>query len=413
MNTLLRMTNTFLARLLIALTLMLPASNRVFAADWPRWRGPDLNGISKETGWQTQWPAEGPKQLWKAKVGIGFSSFSVAEGRVYTMGNANNTDTVFCFDAATGKEIWKHSYPCPLDAKYYEGGAHATPTVDGDRVYTMSKRGEIFCLDAAKGSVVWSKKVAEELGAKMPTWAYASSVLVEGDLLLVSVGSAGTALSKKDGKVVWNSGKDVANYCTPVPFGAGGQRAVALFTKDHIAAVLVADGKELWRYPWKTDYDINAADPIVSGDQVFISAGYKHGAALIKIAGGKPEKVWENKNMRNHFNSCVLVDGFIYGFDGDAGKADTGLKCLDWSTGDVKWSNNTGVGGLMVAGDKLIAMNEKGELIVAEATPKEFKQLARAQVLGGKCWTTPVLANGRIYCRNAAGDVVCLDVSGK
>lgn len=402
------MTNTTFASWFSSLSLLVLASAQIYAADWPRWRGPDNDGISKETGWQTQWPAEGPKQLWKAKVGTGFSSFAIAKGLVYTMGNTDDTDTVFCFKADTGEAVWKHSYAQKLEAKNYEGGPNATPTVDGNQVFTISKNAEIFCLDAAKGTVAWSKKLAEELGSKKPTWAYASSVLVEGDLLLVNVGSAGTALNKKDGKVVWNNGNDVANYSTPVPFDAGGKRAIALFTKDHIAALLIADGKELWRYPWKTDYDINAADPIVSGNEVFISSGYNHGAALLRITDNKPEKVWENKNMRNHFNSCVLWQNHLYGVD------EKELRCIVWKTGEVKWGDpKFGKGSLIIADGKVVGLGEKGELLIAEAKPDAFKPLARAQVLGGKCWTAPALANGHIYCRNAAGDVVCVDVSGK
>jgi len=378
------------------------------AADWPCWRGPEANGISRETGWLTQWPDDGPKRLWTAKVGTGFSSFAVVQGRAYTMGNSADTDTVFCFDAATGRELWKHSYPCPLDAQSYEGGPHATPSVAGDRVYTLSKRGELFCLDAASGAVVWSRKLAEELGAKKPTWGFASSVRVVGELLLVNVGSAGTALHKQDGKVVWTSGQDVANYSTPVPFQAEGVPAVAFFSKDHLVAVRVPDGRELWRYPWKTAWDINAADPIVSSNRVFISSGYNHGAALLQITEGQPQKVWENKNMRNHFNSCVLWQGHLYGVD------ENQLRCLDLATGEVRWTERAlGKGSLMLADGKLIALSDKGALFLAPAVPDAFQPLARAQVLTGKCWTTPVLANGRIYCRNAAGDVVCLDVGGR
>lgn len=402
------MTKTHFARLLAVTSTLALCCPSTHAADWPWWRGPEWTGISKETGWQTQWPAEGPKQLWKAKVGTGFSSFAIANGRVYTMGNTDDTDTVFCFKADTGEVLWKHSYPEKLDPKNYEGGPNATPTVDGDRVYAVSKSAEVFCLDAAKGTVIWSKKLAEELGSKKPTWAFASSAYIEGDLLILNVGSAGTALNKKDGKVVWNNGNDVANYSTPVPFEAGGKRAVAVFTKDHIAALLVADGKELWRYPWKTSYDINAADPIISGNEVFISSGYNHGAALIQITDNKPEKVWENKSMRNHFNSSVLWKGHLYGVD------EKDLRCIVWKTGETKWSDpKFGKGALILADGKIIGLGEKGELLVAEATPEAFKPLSRAQVLGGKCWTAPALANGLIYCRNAAGDVVCLDVRGK
>jgi len=393
-----------MAGLVLTVSFALPAS----ALDWYRWRGPDLNGISKETGWQAQWPAAGPKQLWKASIGTGFASITVSKGQAYTMGNENATDTLFCFDANTGAVLWKHSYACPLEAKSHEGGPCATPTVDGDLVYTFSKKGHVFCLDAAGGKVIWSANVVTDLGMECPRWDFASSPLIEGDLMILNAGDAGTAFDKKTGKVIWKTGKGPGGYSTAVPYNAGSERAVMLFIKEHVAAVKVSDGKELWRHPWKTEYFVNAADPILVGDQVFISSGYNRGATLLKVSGSQAAAVWENKNMRNHFNSCVLWQGHLYGVD------EKELRCLAWETGEVKWGDpKFGKGSLMMADGKLIGLGEKGELIVAEATPKEFKPISRAQVLGGKCWTTPVLANGRIYCRNAAGDVVCVDVSGK
>ena len=378
------------------------------ASDWPCFRGPDHNGISKETGWSVKWPAQGPKQLWKSKVGIGFASFAVSAGRAYTTGNAKDTDTVFCFEANTGAEVWKYSYPAQLDAKYYEGGPSATPTVDGDRVFTFSKRGVVHCLDAAKGTVIWSKNLMEDLKAEMPTWGFAGSVLIEGELALLNVGSAGAALDKRTGRVIWSSGPDAAGYSTPVPFDAGGQRAVALAIKQDVVALGIKDGKELWRFPWKTSYDVNPTDPIFAGSKVFISSGYNHGGGVFDVSAQPPNKIWENKNMRNHFNSCVLWQGYLYGVD------EKELRCLVFDTGEVKWSDKvSGKGSLMIADGKLIVLSEKGELMVAEISTEGFKPISRAQVLGGKCWTTPVLANGRIYCRNAAGDVVGLDVSGK
>jgi len=383
------------------------------AADWPRWRGPDANGISKETGWTTRWPAEGPKRLWTAKVGIGFASFSVANGRVYTTGNTDNTDTIFCFDANTGKELWKHSYPEKLDAKYYEGGTSATPTVDGDRVYSLSKRGELFCLEASKGTVIWSKNAAKELKAKLPTWGFAGSVFVERDMALLNVGTSGAALDKKTGNILWSSGADEAGYSTPVTFDLRGERGVALAGKKDVFTVRLKDGRELWRHPWKTKYDVNAADPIVSGNVMFISSGYGHGCALLDLSSTPPKVVWDNENLRTHTSPAVLIGDYLYGADDDCYKPDATFRCVELKTGKVKWSEKTGFVTLMAAEGKLIALTARGELLVVEATPQAFKPIARAQVIGGKCWTTPVLANGKIYCRNAAGDVVCLDVRGE
>ena len=389
----------------IALSFLIALSAN--ASDWPHWRGPDYNGISKETGWSANWTSA-PKQLWKAKVGTGFASVSVSQGRAYTTGNASDQDTVFCFDATTGAEIWKHSYAAKLDPKYYEGGPSATPTVDGDHVFTVGKRGMVHCLDAAKGTVIWSKNVAEELKASMPDWGFAGSVFIEGDLAILNIGSAGAGLDKKTGKVLWSSGTEVSGYSTPVPFDSGSERAVMMAIKQNVVAVKIKDGKEVWRFPWKTQYDVNAADPILFGSKVFISSGYNHGGGVFDVSSNPPKELWNNKNMRNHMNSCVIWQGHIYGVD------ENQLRCLDAATGEVKWTDKfSGKGSLMLADGKLIVLSDKGELVVANVSPDGFKPISRTQALGGKCWTTPVLANGKIYCRNAAGDVVCLDVSGK
>ncbi len=384
------------------------------AEDWFRWRGPDLNGISRETGWLAKWPDEGPKRLWKASVGTGFSSVSVSRGHLYTMGNdGKDTDTVYCFDAVTGAQLWKHPYLCLLDPKFYEGGTSATPTVDGDHVYTLSRKGDLFCFNAADGRVVWSKNVHGDLGNDIPTWGFAGSPLVEGDLLILNVGAAGTALDKNTGKVVWHSDTGASGYATPVPFDSGGERTIAIMASEAIDAVKPSDGALIWSFPWKTLYDVNAADPIISAGKMFISSGYGHGSALLDISGNKPAVLWQNKNFRNHINSSVFWQGYLYGVD-DVSNSKYELKCLAWDTGEVKWSEpKFGKGSLIIADGKIIGLGDKGELMVAEASPKEFKPISRAQVLGGKSWTTPVLSNGRIYCRNAKGDLVCLDVSGK
>ena len=388
------------------------------AGDWTRWRGPDLNGISSETDWLAKWPDDGPKRLWKAKVGTGFSSLSVANGKVYTLGNSGRgkgeeKDTVFCFDAATGKAIWSHAYEAKLDPKYYDGGPSGTPTVDGDRVFTLGKRGQLICFGAADGHVVWQKNVATEINGKRPTWGFAGSPLVIGGTVFVNVGGHGTALDKKTGKILWSTGRDAASYSSIVPHIRDGRQELVMFAYKAVVAVDPKTGSKLWSYPWETKHNTNAADPILIGDKVFISSGYDRGCALLQINGDKVAKLWENKNMRNHFNPCVLIDGDLYGFDGNTGRAS--LKCIELATGKVQWEEKSfgGFGALQAIGKKLLIISNQGELIVAEANADEFTETSRAQVTGPKCWTTPVLANGRIYCRNSRGDLTCLDVSSK
>lgn len=378
------------------------------AADWPNYRGPDHNGITNETDWTSSWGDSGPKVLWRKSIGIGFSSITVADGRVYAMGNQNKTqDVVYCFDPATGNEIWTHSYPCPLEPKYYEGGTLSTPTVDGNRVYTLSKMGSLFCLNAADGKVIWHKELNKDMGYELPTWHFSSSALVVGDMIVLNIGDAGLALNKHTGAVIWTNGKGQCGYATPVPFEMNGQRGLAIFGKNSIIAVSPKDGRKLWEYPWVTKHDVNAADPIIFGNYVFITSGYNRGCTLLEIKDNKPTKVWESRVMRTQINCCILYDGFLYGFD------ESTFKCINPMDGTEKWSERSlGKGSLTMSADgRMIIMSDKGELVIARADPQQFKALARAQILPtGKCWTTPTLANGRIYPRNAAGDMVCVEV---
>jgi outer membrane protein assembly factor BamB len=397
----------------VILCSLICSTSILHAADWPRWRGPDLNGISKETEWSAKFPDGEPKIVWKAKVGTGFSSVSVAARRLFTIGNTGGTETVWCFDAATGKEVWKHEYVCPLDPKYFEGGPTSTPTVDGDVVYTLSRRGHVYAFEAATGKVRWSNNLAEENGMPMPTWGFSGSPLVQGKLLVLNIGDAGMAVDKTTGKVIWKSATEEAGYSTAMPIKRGERSFLIFGCKKSWRAVDSGSGEEVWSHRWLTRYGVNAADPIISGDHILVSSGYGKGAALLKWANEneEPEVVWKNKDLRSQMAPAVLVDGHLFGTDGDAGNKNA-LKCLDFATGEVKWSeSNIGTGGVIAADGKLIVLSSRGELIVAPASSEKFEPIARAQVLGGKCWTVPVLANARVYCRNAAGDLICVDVS--
>jgi outer membrane protein assembly factor BamB len=380
------------------------------AEDWPNWRGPSRNGNSAEKGWLEQWPPDGPKILWKSKVGTGLSSFSVADGRVFTMGNEQNVDTIFCFDAESGKKVWERAYPADLGARFFEGGPASTPAVDGGRVYTLSRWGDVLCLEAGSGKVIWQKNAQKETSTRIPGWGFSSSPFMQGKFLVLNVGEAGMALDKTDGKILWTSANKDSGYSTPVPWKQGDKTLVIFGSSQSYLAVDPETGAEAWRVRWLTEYGLNAADAIIEGEKMFISSGYGKGCALYRLGSGEPEQMWKSKAMRNQINSSVLIGKYLFGIDGDTEAG--ALKCIEFESGKEQWREpSTGAGAFMAADGKLIVLSDKGELLIVPASPDSFKTIARAQVLGGKCWTTPVLANGRIYCRNARGEVVCVDVN--
>jgi outer membrane protein assembly factor BamB len=380
------------------------------AEDWPQWRGPNRNGISSEEV-RAAWPAEGPGVLWRASVGTGFSSISVSRGRAYTMGNTNNEDTVWCFDAKTGEQIWHYSYAAPLGPQWYEGGPGSTPAVDGNRVVTISKWGNVFCFDAAKGTVLWQRDLRRD-GIKTNRWGFAGSPLIWGNAVILNAGSAGMALDRDTGRIIWCNGTNAAGYASPTRFETGGTEAVLIFAAKHLVALEAQNGRELWRQFWETGWDTNNTDPLVWHERIFVSS-FTRGCGLLSLQNGKPEILYTNNIMHSHLSPGVVLGDCLYAFNGEA-KQETDFRCLYLPVGEVKWvSKDPAFGSMILADGKLILLSEKGELLLAEASPAEFKPLARAKVLSGVCWTPPALADGQLYIRNARGELRCLELEAR
>lgn len=382
------------------------------SADWPHWRGPNYDGTSAEII-PSPLTSELPVR-WKAQIGVGFSSVSVSGDRVLTMGNRTlasvETDTIWCLSAKTGEVLWEHSYPCPLDPLYYEGGPSATPSIHKGSVYTLSKKGHVHCLDLESGKQIWSRDLVRDHQVALPEWSFSSSPFLDGDRVLLNVGSGGIALDRETGKTLWLSSTGTSGYATIVPFGAGSPGANhLLFSAKSLLFFDSVTGNAASKFPWKSSRDVNAADPVVIGDSILLSSA--SGSIRIKPRreGGEPEVVWEQKDLKWYFNPGVLVGDHVYSIHGTTHRP-TELVCLDSATGKIVWSEpGFGSGGLSAAGNTVIVF-DNGQLTLFEADPSAFRKRHQQKILEGKCWTTPVLAGGNIYCRNASGDLACVEV---
>jgi outer membrane protein assembly factor BamB len=398
--------------LFLALTILVgPAADRSHADDWTFFRGPHLNGTSDEADWSAIYPETGPRIAWEKAVGNGASSVVVAGNRVVTMGNRAGKDVVACLSADDGEVLWEFAYDCAFEARMFDGGTASTPTIDGDRVYTLSYRGHIFCLGLADGKEIW-KAHANDSGGSPPRWKYAGSPLVDGDLVIFDIGgkdASTLALDKKTGKRAWAAGADPPGYASPIPYTYNGQRAVLVFKSRAMISVEAASGKELWRLPWRSAYDVNASTPIVLDDRVLISSGYPGGrAAMFQLTDGDPRRLWRNDDIKTKMSSLAVHAGHAYGISERGGR----LLCISLETGKNVWEQKGfgRFGTLMIAGDKLVILTDSGELVIADASSRAYIEHARASVLRGTCWVNPVLANGRIYCRNNIGTLRCVDV---
>ena len=391
------------------------ACGRLEAEDWPQWRGLHRDGISPETGLDKDWTQGVPQQAWKRFIGVGVSSMAVQGDLVYSMGNQEDVDTVYALRADTGRVAWTYQYACPFKGRMFEGGTAATPTVDGNRVFVASYQGHLFCLDAQTGEVIWKRHLVRDFGGRAPRWGYAGSPLVHGNALIVETGSARgslIALEKSSGRLLWKAGGYHAAYSSPVLKRGVETDSIIIFNRYGLVGFRADSGKELWSYRWETAHGINAATPIISGDGVFLSSGYGTGATLLNLESGKPAAVWKSRVLSNQFSSSVLVDGHLYGFHGNVGRGVNTLRCVEFATGRVAWAEpGLGVGAVIVVDNTLVILSEHGEVVLAEPSAVEYREIARMQLLGHRNWVAPAYANGRLYCRNNQGELVCLPLA--
>ncbi|MBS0206102.1 MAG: PQQ-like beta-propeller repeat protein [Planctomycetes bacterium] len=398
----------------------------VFAADpvetdWPQFRGPRGDGTWRGPKLPETWPALGLKQVWKQSIGGGYAGISVADGRVIAMDRQTNPEAerILCFDAASGKPLWQHSYPVAYGKLDYGNGPRAAPTIQDGFVYTVGALGDLCCLEAQSGNVVWQKNYLTDFGGRLPTWGYAASPVVYGDWLLLQPGSDNgasfIAVERKTCQEVWRSLNDEAGYCSPVIIRAHGQDELICWTPSHIRGLEARTGKPLWSHPYEITYGVSIARPIVH-DNLVLVAGYWHGSKAIRL-GETPTTTtlaWEeNKFLRGLMSQPLYRDGYVYLLD-----KQYGLTCFELQTGKKLWDDKNQMtprgrnpqASLVWLGDsdRAIILNEEGDLILARLTPEGYHEQSRTRIIDST-WAHPAFAGHRVFARNDK-ELICVSL---
>lgn len=409
---------------------LIALSTTVTASDWPQYRGPNGDGSTTDKV-ATTWGA-GPKVLWKVSGGTGFSSFTVSGNRCYTVegrDKGGQKEVLVARDVATGRELWTAELGA-ADYGHQGGndgtgsnkggdGPRSTPAVAGNSIITINADLVVQAHDAATGRQVWKRDLIGEHSGRNITWKNAASPLVEGGLVYVAGGGAGEsflALNPQTGAVVAKSGDDTITHATPVAATIHGQRQVIFFMKSGLTSVEPKTLKQLWHADFKFNVS-TAASPVVAGDLVYCSAGYGVGAAAFKIS--KSGDAWSaeqvmrvpgDQKIANHWSTPVLYQGNLYGMFQFKKYGSGPVKAVKLPEGEVLWEKDGfGPGHVVLTNGNLLALSDAGELVLAAAEPGAYRELARAKVLDGKCWTTPVISNGLVFARSTK-EAVCLDL---
>ena len=394
------------------LLLFLTASGTPAAADdWPQWRGPDRNNVSKETGWSVN---SAEKPLWRANIGWGYSAPAVAQGRLFIAGYfedeatpSEGSDRVSCLNAETGAELWTVTYPSKAYDNEHGGGALSTPTVVGETVFVPSRDGEVRALAVEDGSLRWEVDLKERHSVSPGRYGFASSAYTLGTSLVLNA-SHTVRLDQATGETIWISEMHDANYSTVVEITIGERACLAVFGGKGLILVDAESGETVHTYVFRNSpRNVEGATPLVIGQHVIVSTAYEQGIARVDFSGEEPVELWRNRRMRNKMAGCTVFDGHLYGFD------ESMLKCLDLEGNELWRKRGLGHGALTIVGDHLLLTTSDGELVVARATPEGYVEESRREVIdGGVFWTAPTFANGRVYVRGSHGDLVCLDHRG-
>ncbi|MCX8108539.1 MAG: PQQ-like beta-propeller repeat protein [Verrucomicrobiae bacterium] len=393
--------------------------------DWPQWRGPGRDGKSSETGLLASWPASGPRLVWKAEgLGAGYATVAVSNGRVFTAGETKDDSYILAFSEADGQLLWK-SQLGKAGAPGWGGfaGPRCTPTVDGDRLYSLGQYGELVCLESATGKELWRRNLVKDFGGSVPEWGYSESPLVDGERVICTPGGkkgAVVALDRKTGQVVWRSEgfTDEAQYASLVPMVLEGKRFCVQLTMESVVGISLDDGTVLWRAARRGAVAV-VPTPVVSGNHVYVTSGYNIGCNLFRLSfsGGRfgVEEVYKNKTMANHHGGVILVGDHVYGH------SDTrGWVCQELLTGKEVWSERSkvGKGSILYADGHLYLREEdkgKSQVVLVEATPSGYREKGRFEQpfhSGKEAWPHPVIANGKLYLRDQ-DILLCYDVKAQ
>jgi outer membrane protein assembly factor BamB len=392
-----------------------------FAADWPQWRGPNRDGVSKETGLLAEWPKDGPPVRWeRLDLGTGYSSPIVVNGVVYIQTTKGNDEFTVALQETTGKEIWstKIGLVGKNTGPNYPG-TRATVTFDNGKLYCLASDGELNCLEAKDGKILWHKNFPKEFGGKVGFWAYTESVLVDGDAVVCTPGGESATLAKLNkmtGEVIWKSavpGGDLADYASIMPVMVNGKKQYVQYMRKAFVGVDAETGKFLWKHTKTQDAGASILTPVVSGSRVFIS-GSRTGGAGLELAVSNSESGWEekyfDKKLSPSIGGAILHDGYLYGTN-----ISNQLFCADFKTGEIKWSDSSvGAASLCAADGKLYVrgQNKPNEIALVALDPKEYKEISRFKqphISTKPGWPHPVVANGGFYIRDMDA-LICFEV---
>ena len=394
------------------------------AGDWAQFLGPDRNGVSAETGLVTAWPPSGPKIVWRTPLGVSMSGVAVANGSAWTMFQDENNQYVACLNAADGKERWRTAV-APMYENGMGNGPRSTPTVVDDKVYAFTGEGILVALKAADGKQLWSIDVPKSLSGKPNEYGVSCSPIVTEEHVIVHSGTKTAAVAAfgiADGKLAWKAGSGNAGYSSPVIMKLGGQPQIVSLTGTGAVGLDPASGKVQWSYSFPTEYDCNTASPVqIDEEHILISAGENHGSVVLAVKSDKPsgkaEEVWsslgKDSQLRAEWQTPVIHEGHLYGLDnsGSAGPI-TNLVCIRLEDHKTVWQKNRfGKSNLILADGKLFLTTMAGEVVIVEATPKEFHELGRATVME-TTRQAPMIANGHLFVRDDK-EVVCIDVKAE
>lgn len=401
---------------LAAILLTILAALPVIAEDWPGHLGSRRSGNYQGGDLLAAFPAAGPKKIWSLEIGEGFSAPVISGDKLILFHRRNNQDLLQCFEASTGKQLWQLATETDYKDSFGRGdGPRSTPAIHDGRVFTYSAAGLIQAADLASGKKLWAIDAVKELAARKGFFGHAASPLAEGKLLILNVGGRNgggvVALDQTSGQTVWKATDDEAGYSSPVAATIDGRRIILVLTRAGLRGLEPLTGKPLFFHPFRSriDASVNAATPLIHENEIFLSASYGAGAALLRLNGDQPAKIWAaDEILSNHYASSVLHNGHLFGLDGRQEEG-TRLRCVEWKTGKLLWTQEDVTGSVTCADGKLLILSEDGELTLAAADPAGFGLISRAKILEGNCRAYPAIAGGLFFARDDS-KLICIDL---